>query len=111
MEVVRVPHRLREHVRNVIRVYLKSGTWRTLRKTILRSLPSESSAVTGMSPMTEALYSSPSAARNLSPQGRVLISALRSGVNYPEQPESTCAGTRTEARAATKADGADVKEA
>jgi hypothetical protein len=85
------------------RVYLKSGTSRTLRMSSRWRLPWASLATTGMSPISVALYSRPSAALKRSEQGRVLTSASGIGVREPEQPESACARMSTEARALWKA--------
>eukprot|EP00966_Prymnesium_polylepis_P198111 4590664-Prymnesium_polylepis.2 len=66
--------------------------------------------MTGMSPMSSALYSRPSAALKRSAHGRVLTSAARFGVSEPEQPESTCARKSTDERACCKTAEMDIDE-
>ena len=71
-----------------IRVYLNSGTYRTLVKTNRNIFPVESFARIGMSPIAVHLHMLPLAALKSSSQGRTLTSRARVSVHEAVQPES-----------------------
>ena len=72
-----------------IRVYLNSGTYRTLVKTKRNIFPVESFASIGMSPIAVHLHRLPFAALKSSSHGRTLIRRARVSVHVAVQPEST----------------------